>query len=88
MLFNRYSYFRNNGNSDRTYWLCSRNRYQKCKARLITKASTREVFIKNQEHNHEPDPDYEVVTDDQILYFDDIVGYLNECAGTFKTEKD
>lgn len=73
---------------DRTYWLCSRNRYQKCKARLITKASTREVFIKNQEHNHQPDAEFEVVPDDQILYFDDIISPLNECTSNFKDNKE
>lgn len=50
-----YSYFRNNGNMDRTYWLCSKNRYLKCKARIITKIKSKEVIIKNQDHNHDPD---------------------------------
>lgn len=86
LLFGGYSYFRNNGNAGRTYWLCSRNRYQKCKARLITKATTRELIVKNQIHNHEPDPDVDSA-DEQILYFDQVIGYLNDCGSTGK-EKD
>lgn len=52
LLLGGFSYFKNNSKSDRTYWLCSRNRYLKCKARIITKASTKELVLKNQCHNH------------------------------------
>lgn len=48
---------------DRTYWLCSKNRYLKCNARIITKAKSKEVIIKNQDHNH--DPDYSCSYDDE-----------------------
>lgn len=58
LLMRGYSYFRNNGNMDRTYWLCSKNRYLKCNARIITKSKSKEVIIKNQDHNHEPDYSY------------------------------
>lgn len=84
LMFGGYSYFRNNGNASRTYWLCSRNRYQKCKARLITKSTTRELIIKNQVHNHQPDPESIETLDEQILCFDQVIGYLNE----FGTNKD
>lgn len=60
LLLNGYSYFRNNGSCDRTYWLCSKNRYLKCNARIITKLNSREIVIKNAEHNHQPDTDYPV----------------------------
>uniref|UniRef100_A0A1L8DD02 BTB domain-containing protein n=1 Tax=Nyssomyia neivai TaxID=330878 RepID=A0A1L8DD02_9DIPT len=56
LILKGYSYFRNNGNCERTYWLCSRNRYHKCKARVITSANYREIILKNQVHNHSPDP--------------------------------
>lgn len=55
MLLGGYAYFKNNCNTDRTYWLCSRNRKIKCGARIITRASTSEVMLKNQMHNHEPE---------------------------------
>lgn len=54
LIIGGFSYFKNNCNTDRTYWLCSRNRKNKCNARIITKASTSEVMLKNQVHNHEP----------------------------------
>uniref|UniRef100_A0A1B0GHA4 FLYWCH-type domain-containing protein n=1 Tax=Lutzomyia longipalpis TaxID=7200 RepID=A0A1B0GHA4_LUTLO len=57
LILKGYSYFRNNGNCERTYWLCSRNRYHKCKARVITSANYREIILKNQIHNHPPDPE-------------------------------
>lgn len=79
LMFGGYSYFRNNGNADRTYWLCSRNRYQKCKARVITKSTTRELIIKNQLHNHEPEPTTTIEShEEQILLFDQVISYLND----------
>ncbi|XP_037029141.1 modifier of mdg4 isoform X46 [Bradysia coprophila] len=65
LLMRGYSYFRNNGNLDRTYWLCSKNRYLKCNARIITKSKSKEVIIKNQDHNHEPDYSYKYDDDDE-----------------------
>lgn len=67
-----YSYFRNNGSHDRTYWLCSRNRYGRCKARIITTNNTRQVLIKNQIHNHEPDP-VEKIENLDILPTDEVL---------------
>lgn len=61
MLLNGYAYFRNNAYDDKTYWLCSRNRSLKCKARLITLHSKRELIVKNQRHNHSREPDEMVV---------------------------
>lgn len=55
LILEGYSYFRNNCNSERTYWLCSQNRYRKCKARLITTNHTRTIIVKNQNHNHDRD---------------------------------
>lgn len=78
LVFGGYSYFRNNGNAGRTYWLCSRNRYQKCKARLITKSNTRELVVKNQIHNHPPDPDGVDTLVEEVLCFDQVIGYLKE----------
>lgn len=74
LLLGGFSYFRNNGNGDRTYWLCSKNRYHKCNARLITKTSTREVIIKNQEHNHGTDPeDIRCLSQADKLSFDSVM---------------
>lgn len=77
LLLGGFSYFRNNGNGDRTYWLCSKNRYHKCNARLITKTSSREVIIKNQEHNHGTDPeDLRSLIQGEKLSFDSVMNYL------------
>lgn len=62
LLLGGFAYFRNNSNCGRTYWLCSRNRYLKCKARLITRLDCSDVVIKNQNHNHPPE--YETNLDD------------------------
>lgn len=70
-----YSYFKNNGSRDRTYWLCSRNRYGRCKARIITMNQTCQVLIKNQSHNHDPDPAEEIENLD-ILPVKDVLDSL------------
>lgn len=56
MLYNGYAYFKNNARDAKTYWLCARNRSQKCKARIITLDGSRELVLKNQWHNHEQEP--------------------------------
>lgn len=40
----------------RTYWSCARAGLHKCKARVVTvtKEDHQQVFIKNNEHNHDP----------------------------------
>lgn len=48
-----YEYFRNNARGTKTYWLCARNRYLRCAARIITCSATGELIIKNQQHNHD-----------------------------------
>lgn len=56
LIYDGYSYLLNNTNNDKTYWLCSRNRFKKCKARVITSSLRRnEIIIKNQYHNHGPE---------------------------------
>lgn len=55
MLYNGYAYLKNNARNEKTYWLCARNRKCKCRARLITLDGTRELLVKNQLHNHEPE---------------------------------
>lgn len=67
-----YSYFKNNGTAVRTYWLCSRNRYGKCKARIITMNNSREVVIKNQNHNHAPE-DLSDINTLEVISFDKVM---------------
>lgn len=76
MLLGGFSYFKNNSKLDRTYWLCSRNRYLKCKARIITKACTKELVLKNQSHNHaieytEEDYDHDDVMEEDYYIVDE-----------------
>lgn len=84
LILNGFSYFRNNSNPERTYWLCSRNRYQKCKARLITLHATRDVIIKNQNHNHGP----EKTNEEEELTFETVLIYLNAMNDNLKVESD
>lgn len=49
-----YAYFRNNVKGSKTYWLCAKNRCNRCKARIITCSFSGELVIKNQQHNHLP----------------------------------
>lgn len=61
----------------RTYWLCSRNRYGKCKARIITMNHTREVIIKNQDHNHQQERHSEIDAMD-VISFDTVMEIIND----------
>ncbi|EDV94587.1 GH18861 [Drosophila grimshawi] len=54
LLMAGFEYFRNNSRGTKTYWLCARNRYLRCAARIITCSSTGELVVKNQQHNHGP----------------------------------
>ncbi|XP_023175659.2 modifier of mdg4-like isoform X19 [Drosophila hydei] len=54
LLMGGFEYFRNNSRGSKTYWLCARNRYLRCAARIITCSSTGELVVKNQQHNHGP----------------------------------
>lgn len=54
LLLAGYAYFRNNCKGSKTYWLCAKNRYNRCKARIITCSLSGELVIKNQNHNHGP----------------------------------
>lgn len=76
-MLDGFSYFKNNGTSDRTYWLCSRNRYGKCKARIITMNNTREVVIKNQNHNH-PQEDLSEIESLEVISFDTVMKIIND----------
>lgn len=60
LLIGGYAYFKNNSKLDRTYWLCARNRYQKCTARVITNERNKLVVIKNQHHNHSEEYDHQM----------------------------
>ncbi|XP_039494917.1 modifier of mdg4-like isoform X17 [Drosophila santomea] len=53
LLMGGYEYYRNNSRGSKTYWLCARNRYMRCAARIITCSVTGELIIKNQQHNHD-----------------------------------
>lgn len=54
LYLNGFSYMCNNITFDRTYWLCSKNRYGKCKARLVTTGVNNDVIVRsNLQHNHE-----------------------------------
>jgi len=54
LLMDGFEYFRNNSRGSKTYWLCARNRYLRCAARVITCSSTGGLVVKNQQHNHSP----------------------------------
>ncbi|XP_037728921.1 modifier of mdg4-like isoform X15 [Drosophila subpulchrella] len=53
LLMGGYEYYRNNSRGSKTYWLCARNRYMGCAARIITCSVTGELIIKNQQHKHD-----------------------------------
>lgn len=58
LFLNGFSYMYNNITADRTYWLCSKNRYGKCKARLVTTGANNDVIVRsNLLHNHEAEHD-------------------------------
>lgn len=42
---------------DRGYWVCSREKSRKCRARLISDGRTGVLKVKRAEHTHEPDFD-------------------------------
>lgn len=79
LILNGFSYFKNNSSNDRTYWLCSRNRYGRCKARIITMNDTREVLVKNTEHNHNRDP-IKDINSLEILPMDEVLESLRHAA--------
>uniref|UniRef100_A0A2M4B0D9 FLYWCH-type domain-containing protein n=1 Tax=Anopheles triannulatus TaxID=58253 RepID=A0A2M4B0D9_9DIPT len=54
LVMGGYAFFRNNSARNKTYWLCSRNRTIKCKARIITLDGSAGMILKNQIHNHPP----------------------------------
>lgn len=51
-----YTFTKNKIAMTRTYWSCARAGLHKCKARVVTvnKDDHQQVFIKNNEHNHDP----------------------------------
>uniref|UniRef100_A0A2M4CV37 FLYWCH-type domain-containing protein n=2 Tax=Anopheles darlingi TaxID=43151 RepID=A0A2M4CV37_ANODA len=54
LVMGGYAFFRNNCARNKTYWLCSKNRTIKCKARIITLDGSAGMILKNQNHNHPP----------------------------------
>ncbi|XP_058057598.1 modifier of mdg4-like isoform X24 [Anopheles bellator] len=54
LVMGGYAFFRNNCARNKTYWLCSRNRTIKCRARIITLDGSSGMILKNQHHNHPP----------------------------------
>uniref|UniRef100_A0A182Q414 FLYWCH-type domain-containing protein n=1 Tax=Anopheles farauti TaxID=69004 RepID=A0A182Q414_9DIPT len=54
LVMGGYSFFRNNSSNNKTYWLCSKNRLIKCRARIITFDGCSGMILKNQHHNHPP----------------------------------
>ncbi|CAD6994033.1 unnamed protein product [Ceratitis capitata] len=56
LLYAGFAYFRNNSKGPKTYWLCAKNRDNRCRARIITCSMTGELMIKNQNHNHPAPP--------------------------------
>lgn len=60
MIFEGYSYFQNCKTNQRVYWLCSKNRLQKCNARIITSPDLVILKMKKLVHNHGPDDKREI----------------------------
>uniref|UniRef100_A0A182JNK7 FLYWCH-type domain-containing protein n=1 Tax=Anopheles christyi TaxID=43041 RepID=A0A182JNK7_9DIPT len=54
LIMGGYAFFRNNSSNNKTYWLCSKNRLMKCRARIITLDGCSGMILKNQVHNHPP----------------------------------
>uniref|UniRef100_A0A182MV77 FLYWCH-type domain-containing protein n=1 Tax=Anopheles culicifacies TaxID=139723 RepID=A0A182MV77_9DIPT len=54
LIMGGYAFFRNNSNNNKTYWLCSKSRLLKCRARIITLDGCSGMILKNQVHNHPP----------------------------------
>uniref|UniRef100_A0A8W7PBP2 FLYWCH-type domain-containing protein n=1 Tax=Anopheles coluzzii TaxID=1518534 RepID=A0A8W7PBP2_ANOCL len=54
LIMGGYAFFRNNSSNNKTYWLCSKNRMMKCRARIITLDGCSGMILKNQVHNHPP----------------------------------
>ncbi|XP_063705194.1 modifier of mdg4-like isoform X21 [Culicoides brevitarsis] len=54
LVHNGFSYFQNNSYLGNTYWLCSKNRSLKCKARIIQNQQNM-FFVKNSQHCHDRD---------------------------------
>ncbi|EDX15835.1 GD15087 [Drosophila simulans] len=51
LLMGGYEYYRNNSRGSKTYWLCARNRYMRCAARIITCSVTGELIVGKQRQN-------------------------------------
>lgn len=57
ILFNGFTYCCAKLIRDRGYWVCSREKSRKCRARLISDSSTGLINVKKTEHTHEPEYD-------------------------------
>jgi hypothetical protein len=65
MIYEGHSYYQNCKTSNRIYWLCSKNRLQKCNARIITTPELRIVKAKKKAHNHPMDAKDETAVKDE-----------------------
>lgn len=55
LQMNGYYFHQNYQSKDSIYWLCSKSRNLKCKARVITSREFDKVQLKSQMHNHAPE---------------------------------
>ncbi|XP_055704633.1 modifier of mdg4-like isoform X33 [Phlebotomus papatasi] len=55
LVVDGYSFVRNKGNYKCTYWRCSRKRTKGCPAKVVTYPDSTKIYLRNTDHNHEPD---------------------------------
>lgn len=55
LVVHGYSFIRNKGNRNTTYWRCSRTKLKNCKAKVVTNRDSNKICITHPEHNHAPD---------------------------------
>lgn len=55
LVVHGYSFVRNKGNYNTTYWRCSSTRSKGCKAKVVTNRANNKICITHAGHNHPPD---------------------------------
>lgn len=55
LVVSGFSFVRNKGNFNTTYWRCSKMRSQQCKAKAVTNKSENKISLTYSIHNHLPD---------------------------------